>query len=159
MKIEAGKRYLQRNGEVYGPAQSCVGQHDPYIVRWDQSNDYPLRLADGRTWQSEESPFDLVSEYVEPVPPEAFGTADDYSQAALDALAEVRRAKAAWPGEFNSAHEGFAILNEEFDELRGHVWTNQKRRDLAAMRKEAIQVAAMALRFAAEVCDETRGRK
>jgi hypothetical protein len=59
---------------------------------------------------------------------------------------------------FNSAHEGFAILYEEFDELKAHVWTNQKRRNVAEMRKEAIQVAAMALRFAAEVCDEERGR-
>lgn len=62
-------------------------------------------------------------------------------------------------GPFNSAHEGFAILLEEVDELKAHVWAKQKNRDLKAMRKEAIQVAAMAVRFALEVCDETRGRK
>ena len=71
---------------------------------------------------------------------------------------EVTRACAKWPP-FNSAHEGFAILNEEFDELKEHVWTNQKKRDLKAMRQEAIQVAAMAVRFAMEVCDEETGRK
>lgn len=71
---------------------------------------------------------------------------------------EIFIAVSNWPP-FNSAHEGFAILNEEFDELKAHVWTNQKRRDLAAMRKEAIQVAAMAIRFAAECCDESAGRK
>lgn len=76
----------------------------------------------------------------------------------LDDIAkEYQRAK-AWPP-FNSAHEGFAVLNEEFDELKAHVWTNQKKRDIEAMRKEAIQVAAMALRFALDVCNEETGRK
>lgn len=72
--------------------------------------------------------------------------------------AEVERASQMWPP-FNSAHEGFAVLHEEVDELWDHVKVNQKRRDLAAMRKEAIQAAAMAVRFALEVCDEERGRK
>jgi NTP pyrophosphatase (non-canonical NTP hydrolase) len=67
-------------------------------------------------------------------------------------------AKEKWP-QFNSAHEGFGVLLEEVDELKAHVWTKQKNRDLEAMRKEAIQVAAMAMRFAMEVCDEINGRK
>lgn len=71
---------------------------------------------------------------------------------------ELENATANWPV-FNSAHEGFAVLQEEVDELWDHVKTNQKRRDLIAMRKEAIQVAAMAIRFALEVCNEERGRK
>lgn len=70
---------------------------------------------------------------------------------------EVDRATANWPP-FHSAHEAFAILLEEVDELKAHVWTNQKRRDLRAMRKEATQIAAMATRFALEVCSEERGR-
>lgn len=61
-------------------------------------------------------------------------------------------------GEFHSAHEGFAILKEEVDELWDQVKINQKNREMHVMRKEAIQVAAMAIRFAAEVCDERRGR-
>jgi hypothetical protein len=73
-------------------------------------------------------------------------------------LGEVASARANWPP-FNSAHEGFAVLLEEVDELKAHVWTNQKRRDLPAMRKEAMQVAAMAIRFMQECCDETTGRK
>lgn len=78
---------------------------------------------------------------------------------ALDAAQrELQKAQADWP-KFRSAHEGYAILKEEFDELWEHVKTNQKRRDIVAMRKEAIQVAAMALRFAIDVCDEENGRK
>lgn len=72
---------------------------------------------------------------------------------------EVIRAKTLWPDNFHNAHEGYAIILEELDEMWDHVKTNQESRDLAAMRKEAIQVAAMAVRFAAEVCDEVNGRK
>ncbi len=77
---------------------------------------------------------------------------------AIEMAAEAANAKEKW-GEFNSAHEGFAVLLEEVDELKAHVWTNQKRRDLEGMRKEAIQIGAMAIRFAAEVCGEEKGRK
>jgi hypothetical protein len=80
------------------------------------------------------------------------------TQASIDAHAEAQKAAMHWPPA-NSAHEAYAILLEEVDELWAHVKTNQKRRDLAEMRKEAIQVAAMGLRFAAEVCTEERGRK
>lgn len=71
---------------------------------------------------------------------------------------EVRTAKENWPL-FNSAHEGYAVLLEEMEELWEHVRTKQRDRDLFAMRQEAIQVAAMAVRFANEVCDEETGRK
>jgi NTP pyrophosphatase (non-canonical NTP hydrolase) len=81
-----------------------------------------------------------------------------YWVAAKQAFREARDARRNWPP-FNSAHEGFAVLLEEVDELKAHVWTNQKKRDLNAMRKEAIQVAAMAIRFAGDVCDEETGRK
>lgn len=83
---------------------------------------------------------------------------DEVDRALIDAEAELRRATAMW-GSFNSAHEGFAVLLEEIDELKAHVWTNQRKRDLDAMRTEAIQCAAMALRFVVDVCDEERGRK
>jgi len=75
-----------------------------------------------------------------------------------DVTVELKQALNRWPP-FNSAHEGFAVLAEEVDELWEHVKTNQKRRDPNAMRKEAVQVAAMALRFALDVCNEIAVRK
>ena len=56
---------------------------------------------------------------------------------------------------FNTAHEGFAILKEEVDELWEAVRMKQgdpKRAE--QMRKEAVQVAAMALRFIVDICEE-----
>jgi hypothetical protein len=82
----------------------------------------------------------------------------EYGKAFRAARLEVAKATSAWPP-MNSAHEAYAVMLEEVDELWAHVKTKQKSRDLAAMRKEAIQVAAMAIRFAAEVCTEERGRK
>jgi len=79
--------------------------------------------------------------------------------ATVDAIKEeLRTAMIKWPP-MNSAHEGYGVLLEEVDELWDHVKTNQKKRDLVAMKKEAVQVAAMAIRFAIEVCNEERGRK
>lgn len=77
---------------------------------------------------------------------------------ALEVVAEAVKAAENWPA-MNSAHEGYGVLMEEVDELWEHVRTKQKNRDLAAMRQEAIQIAAMALRFAVEIVDEGRGRK
>lgn len=62
-------------------------------------------------------------------------------------------------GPFNSAHEGFAVLKEEVDELWDEVKAKQGARDVAKMRKEAIQVAAMAMRFVLDVCDAEKGQK
>jgi len=79
-----------------------------------------------------------------------------------DVLEDVEReldtAMSNWPP-FNSAHEGWGVLSEEVCELWEHVKTKQKNRDLEAMRRECIQVAAMAVRFALEICNEERGRK
>lgn len=71
---------------------------------------------------------------------------------------EVAQATAKWPP-YNSAHEGLGVLLEEVFELQLHVFMKQRSRDLDAMRREAIQVAVVAVRFASELCDEERGRK
>jgi len=47
----------------------------------------------------------------------------------------------------NSAHEGLAVIEEEFIELRREVFKRQEKHDKKAMREECIQIAAMALRF------------
>ncbi len=54
---------------------------------------------------------------------------------------------------FNSAHEGYAVLLEEVDELWQEVMKKKQFRNYALMRKECIQVAAMAVRFISNIID------
>lgn len=70
-----------------------------------------------------------------------------------DVVDELERAQSAF-GPFHSAHEGYAVLLEEVDELKVEVWKSPRKRDVAAMRREAVQVAAMALRFIDDCCSE-----
>jgi len=53
---------------------------------------------------------------------------------------------------FNSAHEGLAVIWEEFEELKTEVFKKQNQYDMKKMKKEAIQIGAMALRFVYDVC-------
>jgi hypothetical protein len=46
-------------------------------------------------------------------------------------------------GPFNSGHEGWAVIKEEVDEL----WEAVKRNSKNAANREAVQIAAMAVRF------------
>jgi hypothetical protein len=62
---------------------------------------------------------------------------------------EARGAMALHPS-FNSAHEGYAVIDEEVDELWDEVKRRQK--DPVRMEAEAVQVAAMAVRFVVDVC-------
>ena len=48
---------------------------------------------------------------------------------------------------FKSPHEGYAILLEEVDELWEEIKKSKLSSDRIQMRKEAIQVATMAIRF------------
>lgn len=84
---------------------------------------------------------------------------------------ELERARAKFPA-FNSGHEGYAVLLEEVEELKAEVfwgptteWPDplftppRETRDDARtrrMRAEAIQVAAMAIRFIEDVCGRVR---
>lgn len=69
-------------------------------------------------------------------------------QALIEVLDQLRIATEQY-GPFHSAHEGFAVLKEEVDELWETVRLSPfKHSDRAnRMGDEAIQVAAMALRF------------
>lgn len=54
-------------------------------------------------------------------------------------------------GAIHSAHEGFAVILEEVDEMKAEVWKKERLRDPGKMVKEAAQVAAMGLRFLIDI--------
>lgn len=69
-----------------------------------------------------------------------------------DIAEEVERSIAKH-GDFNqSAHQGYAVILEEVNEL----WDEIKAQvpDKVKMRKEAVQIAAMCVKFIEDVCDE-----
>jgi hypothetical protein len=70
-------------------------------------------------------------------------------EAISEILVEYRRATLKH-GAMHSPHEGYAVLLEELDEL----WEEIKTQNRAPSRiqREAIHVAAMALRFLVDVC-------
>lgn len=49
-------------------------------------------------------------------------------------------------------HHGYAIIKEELDELWEEI--RKKQPDKRRMREEAIQVAAMAIRFMMDICNK-----
>lgn len=62
-------------------------------------------------------------------------------------LAELTRAQSIH-GPFASAHEGLAVIEEEFDELKlATYWGVDHRGNPADPIDEAIQLAAMSIRF------------
>ena len=64
--------------------------------------------------------------------------------AQLEVSTEILRATRKF-GKFNSAHEGYAVLLEEVEELWDEI--KDKKRSQYKMKTEAIQVAAMAIRI------------
>ena len=74
----------------------------------------------------------------------------EIEKAALLAIHEYEGARGKFPW-FQSAHEGFAILYEEVDELWEAVREQHGPTREEHLKKEAIQVAAMALAFLVEV--------
>lgn len=74
-----------------------------------------------------------------------------YGEAVEEVYYEVQIAKSMFKEDFVNQHEGYAVILEELDELWDEVKKNQKVYDLEAQRKEAIQCAAMCIRFIAEL--------
>lgn len=63
---------------------------------------------------------------------------------------EVHRACAKFPS-YNSPHEGLAIIQEEFEELKAEVFKQFSARGGENLRKEAKQVACTAIRFMVDI--------
>ncbi len=70
------------------------------------------------------------------------GTGMDVDTAISLVRAELDRAQAKFAA-FHSGHEGYAVMREELEEL----WDEIKRNDPHRATVEAVQVAAMALRY------------
>ena len=75
----------------------------------------------------------------------------EHTVAVQDAAEELAHARTKFKP-FNSAHEGYAVILEELDKLWREV--QSKGRTKESMRAEAVQVAAMAIRFIEDVCDK-----
>ncbi|MBB4287977.1 hypothetical protein [Roseospira goensis] len=72
------------------------------------------------------------------------------TRALEDVAAEAERA-ATKHRPMAGAHEGWAVIKEELDELWEHVRADTGRS--AAARREAVQIAAMAIRYITDVTE------
>ena len=70
---------------------------------------------------------------------------------AAEVVEEIRKAEALH-APMHSPHEGWSVIWEELEELREHVRADTGR-SLSA-RKEALQIAAMGMRYALNLCNQ-----
>lgn len=120
---------------------------------------------------------DRMIDNTPPTAQAAYANQPSYLQAGvlLEVAKELAQARATH-APMNSHHEGYAVILEELDELwevckrnthsfsiKPPEWATDvdvsdketlRRRKREAMRKEAIQIAAMAIRFIEDVCDK-----
>lgn len=82
---------------------------------------------------------------------------DEYKHHVEKFARELARARENF-GPMASAHEGYAVIAEEFDELWEIVKERQTERNYADLRKETIQLGAMVLVFLVEIV-ETENRR
>lgn len=76
-----------------------------------------------------------------------------YSKALKEVAHELRRLKALCDDpnhpfdDLQSVHQAYALLLEELDELWDEIKKKNDKRNPEAMREEAMQIAALAIRF------------
>lgn len=73
-----------------------------------------------------------------------------FANAVLEVVEELVEARKRYPA-MNSSHEGWAVIYEELDELWDECRVKTDEHRYMAMRKEARQIAAMAIRFMLDV--------
>jgi hypothetical protein len=78
-------------------------------------------------------------------------TLDKIDIAIDEVRAELIAAYEKFP-DYRSAHEGVAIIEEEFIELRDAAYWPHKHEDEESEETEACQLAAMAIRYLVDVC-------
>ena len=64
---------------------------------------------------------------------------------------ELELARNKFP-KFNTEHEGIAVIREEYLELEQEVFKKQSEYNIDQIKKEAIQLGAMAMRFLIDRC-------
>jgi len=100
----------------------------------------------GTTKKTKKTDNDLLSK---------FGLYLDEAPIVEDVMEEVEKEltrAVKMHGPMHSAHEGWAVIKEEMDELWAEIMKKKELRNQENMREEAIQIAAMAARFVIDVC-------
>jgi len=111
--------------------------YDRHLIRWIK-NHY---------WDSLEKDKDLLLRHMK-----TFADVEYSDTSVLDEIAnEVKSAQQKYHP-FNSNHEGYAVLLEEVDELWDEIKESKDIKATAGMKKECIQIAAMAVRFIEDLC-------
>lgn len=82
------------------------------------------------------------------------GWQDPMGDTGRELAEEARRADTRY-GPFTSTHEALGVLTEEVDELRDAIRAN----DLEAVAREALQVAAVAIRLRASLAVEATRKR
>jgi hypothetical protein len=152
MKLEVGKRYVRRDGEITAPLKEYPEANRFFRFRCEKSN---FSWDENGSFQhSSEHKLDLVSEYIGPEKEKAMEENRKEIYAHLN-IAGAQAANLAGKGHrkfgaHHSLHEGYAVLAEEVDELLDLVKMKAEKREPQKIYEEALDVAAMALRIAVE---------